>query len=55
MKKKNKKIKMYPDKTIPMKFHDPVAPMPMCGEGFVGFLEWMKKRDVKHPAKEKRH
>jgi hypothetical protein len=27
----------------------------MCGEGFIGFNEWLKKRDVKHPAKKKRH
>jgi hypothetical protein len=40
---KKKKLKMYPDKTIPMKFHDPVAPMPMCGEGYIGFQEWLIK------------
>ena len=55
MKKTKNKYKMYPDKTIPMQFHDPVSPMPMCGEGFIGFNEWLKKRDVKHPAKKKRH
>jgi hypothetical protein len=48
--KKKKKTKMYPDKTIPMKFHDPVSPMPMCGENFVSFQEWLKKKD-KEPDK----
>ena len=54
-KKKNKKFKMYPEKTIPMQFHDPVSPMPMCGE-MVSFSEWIKKRDAKmHPLKKKGH
>jgi|688.fasta_scaffold00676_32 hypothetical protein len=52
---KKKKLKMYPDKTIPMKFHDPVAPMPMCGEGYIGFQEWLIKKEKKHSAKKKRH
>ena len=55
MKKKNKKLKMHPDKTIPMQFHDPVSPMPMCGE-WSTFSEWLKKRDAKkHPMKKKSH
>ena len=45
---KKKKLKMYPDKTIPMKFHDPVSPMPMCGEGYIGFQEWLIKKEKKH-------
>ena len=55
MKKKNKKLKMHPDKTIQMQFHDPVSPMPMCGE-WSTFSEWLKKRDAKkHPMKKKGH
>lgn len=54
MRKKNKKYKMHPDKTIPMQFHDPVAPMPMCGENFISFQEWLKKKDMPI-IKKKRH
>jgi len=35
---------MYPAKLSQMKFHDPVAPMPMCGESF---SIWLEKRDKK--------
>ena len=56
MKRKNKnKYNMYPDKIVPMQFNDPVSVMPMCGEGFVGFNEWIKLRDKKFAAKKKRH
>ena len=54
MSKKKKKHEMYPSKTIPMKFHDKVAPMPMCGESLISFSEWLKKRSVK-TKDEKRH
>lgn len=59
MKKKQKKYQMYPTKTIPMEFHDKVAPMPMCGEsvGFIGFNEWLKKKkkSADNPIKKKKH
>ena len=50
MKKKQKKYQMHPTKTIPMQFHDKVAPMPMCGESkLISFAEWKKKiKDKKH-------
>jgi len=51
MKKRQKKYQMYPTKTIPMQFHDKVAPMPMCGESskLISFSEWKKKKkDKKH-------
>lgn len=53
--KKKNKYKMHPDKILPMQFNDPVSVMPMCGEGFAGFNEWIKLRDKKFAAKKKRH
>jgi hypothetical protein len=29
--------------------------MPMCGEGYIGFQEWLIKKEKKHSAKKKRH
>jgi hypothetical protein len=52
--KKKKKIPMHPTKTLHMQFHDKVAPMSACGESFMGFTEWLQKRDLKHPAKRRK-